>query len=209
MNASALHEPWPDLARQRQAARFGMWVFLASEALFFGAILLAYTASRAQHLQGFAAAARETSIVYGTINTAILLTSSLSMAVAVQAASAGLRRLTLGGLLTTITLACAFLVVKGLEYAEDLSKHLLPGAGFALPDPAASTFFGFYWIMTAVHALHVTVGIVVIGWLSWRGWHRELDFVASPAPEAIGLYWHLVDIIWIFLYPLLYLVGRT
>lgn len=207
--SAILREPWPDLERERGAARFGMWVFLASEALFFGALILAYTANRVLHVQSFALAARETNIIYGTVNTAILLTSSLTMAVAAEAARANLRRLALGGLLLTLVLACAFLAVKGLEYAEDLREQLWPGAHFRLTDPPARIFFGFYWTMTAVHALHVSAGIGVIGWLAWRGWRRQSALCASPAPNAIALYWHLVDVIWIFLYPLLYLPGRA
>ena len=140
-----LREPWRDFRRQREAGKFGIWVFLASETLFFGALLLTYTVCRIEHPDAFAAAGRETNVWYGTINTAVLLTSSLTMAAAAQAAeeSARLRRLILVCLMLTAALGLAFIVIKGFEYKEDIDKHLVPGAGFALPQPGAQLFYGF------------------------------------------------------------------
>jgi cytochrome c oxidase subunit III len=215
----ALREPWLSLHRQRQAAGFGMWVFLASEALFFGGLLLTYAAYRTLYPDAFAAAARETNIVFGTVNTAVLLTSSLTMAAAAEAAEAAeaapsaaaadrLRRLVLHCLAATACLGLAFLVVKGFEYAEDIREHLVPGAGFKLDDPRAQVFFAFYWVSTVVHAIHLSVGIGVVTTLAVQAW-RGTRSLASPAFEGAALFWHLVDIIWIFLYPLLYLPGRA
>ena len=206
--AEALREPWDSLRRQREAATFGMWVFLASEALLFSGLIMAFSANRLLHPEAFAAAGQETNVVYGTVNTIVLLSSSLSMAVGAEAARAGLRRLTLIGLSLTIAFALAFLVIKGFEWREDLHEHLWPGQGFKLDDPAAQIFFAFYWVMTGLHGLHVTGGIAVIGWMTWQAWtgRRALK---SPALEAAALYWHLVDIIWVFLYPLLYLGSRA
>ena len=129
---SLLREPWERLERQRQAGKFGIWVFLASETLFFGALLLTYTVCRVEHPDAFAAAGRETNIWFGTINTAILLTSSLTMAVASQAAAQNVRarQLVLACLGATAALGVAFMIVKGFEYKEDIDKHLVPGAGF-------------------------------------------------------------------------------
>lgn len=206
-----LREPWESLERQRDAGQFGIWIFLASEVLFFGALLLTYTVYRIGNVHAFAAAGRETNIWLGTINTAILLTSSLTMAVASQAsaANAGFRRLTVGCLAATAALGLAFLVVKGFEYAEDIEKHLVPGVHFALKESAAQLFFGLYWLVTGVHAIHLSIGIVMVLRLAFLGWRRRLELDENPEIEVTGLYWHLVDIVWIFLYPLIYLPGRA
>ena len=208
---SLLREPWQNFERQRGAGKFGIWVFIASEILFFGALMLTYTVCRVDHPDAFAAAGRETNVWYGTINTAILLTSSLTMAMASQAAAAGLhfRRLIAGCLLATAALGLAFLVVKGFEYKEDIEKHLVPGAQFALQETGAQLFFGLYWLVTAVHAIHLTIGIVLVSRLALLGCLGRLQLDENPEIEVTGLYWHLVDVIWIFLYPLIYLPGRV
>jgi cytochrome c oxidase subunit III len=206
---AALRDPWRSLRRQREAANFGVWVFLSSELLFFGGIIMLYAAYRTLYPGGFAAAGRETSIWYGTANTAVLLTSSLSMAGAAESTRAGLRRMALWCLVVTIALGLAFLVIKGFEYAEDIEKHLIPGRAFALAKvPGASIFFAFYWVMTAIHAGHMGIGIGITSTLLTQAW-RGSRSLASPAFEGAALYWHLVDVIWIFLYPLLYLLGRS
>jgi cytochrome c oxidase subunit III len=206
-----LREPWERFERQRGAGKLGIWVFLASEMLFFGALILTYTVCRIEHMDAFAAAGRETNIWYGTSNTAILLTSSLTMAVASQAAAAGqkLRRLVVACLTLTAALGLAFLVVKGFEYREDLDKHLWPGAQFALHEPGAKLFYGLYWLVTGVHAIHLTIGIALVGRLALLGHRKRLQLDENPQIEVTALYWHLVDIIWIFLYPLIYLPGRV
>ncbi|GJE26654.1 cytochrome c oxidase subunit 3 [Methylobacterium organophilum] len=213
-----LREPWDELAlpeaqalaRQRAGAAFGIWVFLASEVLFFGALFLLYAALRLEHSQAFLAAARETNLVYGTINTVLLLTSGLGAAVAAQAAEDGrLRRMTLWCLAATLALGLAFLVVKGLEYREDIERHLVPGARFALPEGPAQLFFGFYWLSTVLHAIHLSIGLGLLARLLWKG-AREPDFlVGNPQVEVATLYWGFVDLVWIFLYPVLYLAGRA
>jgi cytochrome c oxidase subunit 3 len=206
-----LREPWFDFGRQREAGKFGIWVFLGSEILFFGALLLTYTICRIEHPEAFAAAGRATNIWYGTINTAVLLTSSLTMAMASQAAEspARLRRLVLACLFATALLGLAFMAIKGFEYKEDIEKHLVPGPGFALPQPGAQLFYGLYWLVTGVHAIHLSIGIVLVGRLFWEFYRSELPTKENPELEVTALYWHLVDIIWIFLYPLIYLPGRS
>lgn len=213
-----LREPWDELglpetgafASQRAGASFGMWVFLASEVLFFGALFLLYTAMRLEHAADFAAAARQTDIVYGTLNTALLLTSGMTAAIAAQASERdGLRRLTLICLTATLLLGLAFLMVKGLEYREDIEKRLVPGAHFALTQPATQLFFGFYWLSTAVHALHLSIGLGLIARLVWREWRAPGFLRGSPQVEAATLYWGFVDMVWLFLYPMLYLGGRS
>jgi cytochrome c oxidase subunit 3 len=210
-DSALLREPWADLGRQREADKFGIWVFLGSEMLFFGALLLTYTICRIEHPEAFAAAGRETNIWYGTINTGVLLTSSLTMAMAAQATEqpARLRRVVLACLLATALLGLAFIVIKGFEYKEDIEKHLVPGAGFALPQPGAQLFYGLYWLVTGVHAVHLSIAIGLVGRLGWMFYRRELPTQENPELEVTALYWHLVDIVWIFLYPLIYLPGRS
>jgi cytochrome c oxidase subunit 3 len=208
MSAAALREPWTRLSRQREAATFGMWVFLTSELLFFSGMILVYAVCRYLQPTGFLAAARETNVWFGTINTMVLLTSSLAMAVAAQAGDAKLRRLAIACLAATVVLGVAFLTIKGFEYREDIKKHLLPGAGFAIAAPGAQLFFSVYWVMTGVHAIHLSIGIVLVARLILETARRELP-LSSPEIQATALYWHLVDVIWIILYPLLYLGGRA
>jgi cytochrome c oxidase subunit III len=210
-STSLLREPWESFERQRAAGRFGIWVFLASEVLFFGALLLTYTVCRIDNAPAFAAAARETNVVFGTLNTAILLTSSLTMAVASQAAASqqGMRSLIIACLAATAVFGIAFLVVKGFEYREDIEKHLVPGAHFALHERGTQLFFGLYWLITGVHAIHLTIGIVLVSRLATLGYLKAIALDANPEVEVTALYWHLVDVIWIFLYPLIYLPGRA
>jgi cytochrome c oxidase subunit 3 len=203
---AVLHEPWEDLGRQRHAAAFGMWVFLASEVLFFGALLFAYAVNRAVHPAEVQAAARHADVAFGTANTVILMTSSLTLAIAERAQLAGGRRLARVMLGLTLALGGAFLVVKGFEYAQDLEEHLLPGARFALGAAPAILFWGFYWIATAVHGVHVTIGLGLIVRLLLLTRSRASRH--APSFEVTSLYWHLVDVIWVVLYPLIYLVGR-
>jgi cytochrome c oxidase subunit 3 len=204
-----LRPPWKELTRQREGATFGIWVFLASELLFFGSLLLLYTAYRVANSDVFIIAGRETDLWYGTVNTAVLMTSSLTMAVAAQAAEADMRRLAIWGLGATVVLGLMFLVFKGFEYAEDVEKHLVPGAYFALKEPAAQIFFALYWIMTAVHAIHLSIGLGLVGRLAIFGALRRVELRENPQVEVTALYWHLVDVIWIILYPLIYLMGRS
>ena len=204
-----LREPWQELSRQREGATFGIWVFLASEVLFFGALLLVYTIDRVSHPQAFIMAGRETDIWYGTINTAVLMTSSLTMAVAAQAAETDMRRLTIWCLAATVAFGMIFLVLKGFEYAEDFQKNLWPGPNFALKLPATQLFFALYWTLTGIHAVHLTIGLGLIGRLIVMGGRRRIQLRENPEVEVTALYWHLVDVIWIILYPLIYLMGRS
>jgi cytochrome c oxidase subunit III len=204
-----LQPPWKDLSRQREGATFGIWVFLASELLFFGSLLLLYTAYRVANPDAFITAGRETDLWYGTVNTAVLMTSSLTMAVAAKGAEADMRRLTIWCLGATVVLGLMFLVFKGFEYAEDIEKNLVPGVDFALKEPAAQIFFALYWIMTAIHAIHLSIGLGLVGRLAIFGALRKMHLRENPQVEVTALYWHLIDVIWIILYPLIYLMGRS
>jgi cytochrome c oxidase subunit 3 len=204
-----LNKPFESLPRQHQAVSFGMWVFLASEILLFSGLFAGYGIYRSLFPEGFLDAGRETDIVYGTLNTAILMTSSLTIAVAGRAARVGLGRTAWWLLIATIALGLSFLTLKGFEYREDLQKHLYPGPAFPLMQAGAQLFFSYYWIMTGVHAVHVSGGLIAVGRLAVSSRHNLRWLSGSGSEEATALYWHLVDVIWIVLYPLLYLAGRA
>ena len=205
----ALQEQFEEMPQQKEAATLGMWAFLATEVLFFGAMFMSYIAYRNAYPHAFAEASHHTIVLFGTVNTAILLTSSLTMALAVHAARENNIKWLFRFLTITIVLALAFLAVKGLEYREDLREHLWPGPHFKpeLP-PQAQIFWVLYWIMTGVHALHVTVGVGLLSTMAWLTSRRKFSADYYTPIEMSGLYWHFVDIIWIFLYPLLYLIQR-
>jgi len=206
--SGALQEPWPDLRLQREAVGLGMWFFLASEVLFFAALFCTYAVYRRFNEEAFRIAIAHTEIVHGSINTALLLTSSLTMTLALRAATAQLRRLTLACLGVTAALGIAFLVTKGLEYHADIDEHLIPGPDFPLKPAATAIFWGLYWIMTGIHAIHLTAGVgivIVVMTLFWRGTIP----VQGSTMEGVAIYWHFVDTVWIFLYPLIYLAGRS
>src|SRR5436190_12345196 len=199
---SALQDQFEEMPQQRQAATLGMWAFLATEVLLFGVMFMSYITYRHAYPQAFAEASRHTLVLYGTVNTAILLTSSLTMALAVQAARENQVAWLVRYLIATVLFGFVFLVIKGFEYHADLKEQLWPGPHFKPGLPAAAQIFWvLYWIMTGVHALHVTVGaglLCVIARMSARG--RFSDAYHTPV-EISGLYWHFVDIVWIFLYP--------
>ncbi len=200
-------EPWETLEEEQNAANFGMWLFLVTEILFFGGMFLAYAVNRSSNPEGFLAGARATDITLGTVNAAILLVSSLTMIVAVQGAQAGLRGLVWKCLAATAALGVAFLAVKGFEYRGDIEQGLVPGAHFSIPARGAAMFWGLYWVMTSVHALHLTVGVVLVARLAW--FMRRMEPLPLPDLVTIALYWHFVDTVWLFLYPVLYLPGRA
>jgi cytochrome c oxidase subunit 3 len=200
-------EPWTYLPHQREAATFGMWLFLMSEMLFFGAVFMAFSFSRALDVPAFEAAARQTALRYGAPNTLILVTSSLTITLAIRAAGVANRSLATCLLAATALLGVAFLVVKGFEYHDDLERHLYPSADFALGQNAALIFWSFYWITTGIHAIHLAIGVGLVTRLAWLTWRSRLSF-ASPQLEVTSLYWHLVDAFWIVLFPVLYVAGR-
>jgi cytochrome c oxidase subunit III len=203
-----LREPWTDLARQHEAATLGMWLFLMSEMLFFGAVFMAFSFSRALNPHAFQAAARETAFWYGAANTLILVTSSLTITLAIRASAARARLLATALLSGTALLGVAFLAVKAFEYHDDLQRHLYPGAAFALAETGAAMFWSFYWITTGVHAIHLAVGVGLVARLGWLMGSRRLSFV-SPQLEVTSLYWHLVDAFWVVLFPVLYVAGQA
>jgi cytochrome c oxidase subunit 3 len=189
-----------------------MWSFLAAEVLFFGGLLLAYLAYRHAYPAAFAAAARHTQIAIGTTNTALLLTSSFLVAWALTEARTGAASLAAGLLAGAALLGVLFLSLKGFEYLQEYREHLLPGPSFAF-DPAhlhgAILFFLFYFAATGLHALHVGIGIVVLIVIALRARQGAYSAIYSAPITVAALYWHFVDVVWIFLFPLIYLPGRS
>jgi cytochrome c oxidase subunit 3 len=206
---TAIAEQFEEMPQQKSAATLGMWTFLATEILFFGGIFMAYITYRNLYHEAFAEASRHTIVLYGTINTAILLTSSLTMAFAVRAAQLNQIKSVVRFLLITVFLGCCFLVLKGFEYHDDLKENLWPGPHFnkSLP-PQAQIFWFLYWAMTGLHAIHVTVGIVLLSIIARMAARGKFSESYHTPVEISGLYWHFVDIVWIYLYPLLYLINR-
>ena len=201
-----------DLHQQHDVADLGIWVFLATEVLFFGGLILAYCVYRIGDPAGFAEAARHTKIVIGTINTALLLTSSFLVAWAVTVARLNAGRLAAMLLWGAALLGLGFLVLKGVEYKLEYDEHLLPGSDFAasgLRAPAAFLFFSIYLVATALHALHVAVGIAAIGIVGLRASQGAYSASYHAPITVTGLYWHFVDVVWIFLFALIYLPGRA
>jgi cytochrome c oxidase subunit 3 len=207
----ALAHHFDNLAQQSEAATLGMWVFLVTEVLFFGGLFATYTIYRAWYPDAFAAASHELDVTLGSINTVVLITSSLTMALGVHAAQMGQRRLLMAFLAVTMLLGAVFLGIKGVEYYHKFVEHHVPGPAFQFePEHLrhAQIFFSLYFIMTGLHAVHMVIGLgimLVMFWLAWRGTITAEYY--SPI-EVSGLYWHFVDIVWIFLFPLLYLLGR-
>lgn len=201
--------------QQRHAATVGMWIFLATEVLFFGGLFLGYAAYRFAYPADFRAAGEHTLLIAGASNTAVLLVSSFTMALAVRAAELQRRRPLLWLLSATALLGLVFLGIKASEYMTEIHEGLLPGASFHPPDPHSGQglnhqriFFSFYFTMTGLHAVHVTIGVVLIAAYAVRAWRtKELSRLATGV-DLLGLYWHFVDIVWVFLFPLIYLIGR-
>ena len=184
---------------RRDAALLGMWAFLATEAMLFGPLFLGYVHGRLTSPDAFVSGSHHMHVVLGTLNTAILMTSSLTMALSVRAAQRGRTRSLKTWLALTALLGLAFLGIKGSEYWMESSEA-------ASASGAELTFYFLYFAMTGLHAIHLTIGVALVGWL----WHRAPRFgPAWDSPvEVGGLYWHFVDIVWVFLYPMFYLLER-
>ncbi len=201
-------EHFENLERQTHAAHLGMWVFLGSETLLFAGLFALYTAYRTMYPLDFMRAAAHNNVAIGTINTLILITSSLTVVLGVHAARQGRLLRTAGLYAVSLLFGVAFLVLKGIEYAHHFAEGILPGASYRfaeLPGSGASMFFSLYYLLTALHALHVIAGLILLAWVT-VGCVRGAYSAVYHTPVALsGLYWHLIDIVWIFLWPLLYL----
>jgi cytochrome c oxidase subunit 3 len=195
---------------QFDAGRMGVWLFLVTEILFFGGLFCAFFIFRSWYFDSFVEAHHHLDWKLGGLNTVFLITSSLTMALGVRAAQTSNQALTTKMLVATILLACAFLVVKYFEYTHKIHDGLLPagyftGQGFKSAHPGV--FFSIYFVMTGIHGLHVVIGIGLLLWILFRNIRGEFSSRYYVGVEGVGLYWHLVDLVWIYLFPLLYLVG--
>ena len=207
---SAAHQ-FDDAAQQHDASALGMWVFLVTEVMFFGGMFTAYVVYRSLYPEAFGHASNHLDVQLGTTNTVVLIASSFTMALAVHAAETGRRGTQTLFLLLTMALGGVFLGIKSWEYAHKFIEGLVPGPAFTYdgPDPAqAQLFFSLYFAMTGFHALHMIIGEGLLAWLVLKAQRGRFDHAYSTPVELTGLYWHFVDIVWIFLFPMLYLIGR-
>lgn len=209
-----LHHQFDDAEQQRVAYSLGMWIFLATEVLFFGGMFMLFSMYYIQHTGAFHAASHHMEIWAGTINTGVLLCSSLTMALAIWNADHGRRRAATKLFLATMGLGTLFLMIKAVEYTLHFRHHLWPGGAghFEFEEAhraSAQIFFALYFTMTGLHAVHMIIGVGVVALMTW--WTAQGRYPEGHIEplEMTGLYWHFVDIVWIFLFPLFYLIGRT
>jgi cytochrome c oxidase subunit III len=199
------------MEQQRETATFGMWLFLVTEIMFFGGMFCAYLVYRVSYYDAFVAGSQKMNIVLGATNTAALICSSLTMVLAVHSAKTNQRKLTVVFLLATILLGMVFLGIKAVEYHEHWVAHEFPGPNFHFdgPDPRhAQLFFSLYFAMTGLHALHMIIGIGIVAGIAYFAWKGNYSAEFHNPVEMTGLYWHFVDVVWIYLFPLLYLISH-
>ncbi len=198
------------MEHQSGTALSGMWLFLATEVLFFGGLFLLYMVYRWQYPHGFAVASQRTEVVIGTVNTALLLTSSAVFAWGLGQVRQGRNRRLFWACVLVAALGLAFLALKGVEWTDDLHEHLFPGPGFAITGPdngAAQLFWLFYFIATGLHGVHMIAGVGLVAWLGWTARQERYSAGYFTPAEVVGLYWSFVDMVWLCLYPLIYLAG--
>jgi cytochrome c oxidase subunit 3 len=208
----ALQHHFETLGQQHEAATLGMWIFLVTEVMFFGGLLMAYTLYRVWYPEAWAEGSLELDILLGGTNTIVLILSSLTMALAVRAAQTGMRRATITWLLLTMALGLTFLVIKFFEYEHKWELNHIPGFNFQFEGPHArqvEIFLSLYFSLTGLHALHMVIGFGILSVITWMAYKNRFSKEWYTPVEMSGLYWHFVDIVWIFLFPLLYLVDRA
>jgi cytochrome c oxidase subunit 3 len=212
-----LRHHFVDLEAQKEASSLGMWVFLVTEVLFFGGMFLAYAIYRETYRAAFEGASNLLDLKLGAFNTVVLIVSSLTMALAVWAGQQGRKNLIILFLLLTMALGATFLGVKFVEYKQKFDHHEVPGPHFVVPlneethqplPRQSEMFFSLYFCMTGLHAAHMIIGLGLLTWLILRARRGEFTARYNTPVDLVGLYWHFVDIVWIFLFPLLYLLGR-
>ncbi|MCH8567584.1 MAG: cytochrome c oxidase subunit 3 family protein [Balneolales bacterium] len=210
INNSRVQHHFRNADQQFSSSKLGMWLFLFTEVMFFGGLFVAYIIYRAWNPELFTMAATELDTLFGAVNTAVLIGSSLTCALAIRAAQTDNTKMVVNYLLITIALATLFLVIKYFEYTAKIEIGILPGAMYTfegIDHPKASVFFSIYYMMTGLHGLHVVIGIGLMIWLVIRAKAGDYNSAYYTPVEITGLYWHLVDIIWIFLFPLMYLID--
>lgn len=220
-----LRHHFENIGQQREAASFGMWIFLLTEIMFFGGLFCAYMIFRNWYHPAFVAGSNMLNIALGTTNTAVLIGSSFTMAMAVYSAEIRRKGALMLFMALTILLGFVFLGIKGVEWHQEYVEHHVPGMNFSIqefvhpsnpkaiplaPDMAEKTqlYFSLYFAMTGMHALHMIIGISLLFYLLWRASKGAFTEGHIMPIENFGLYWHFVDIVWIFLFPLLYLISR-
>jgi len=212
-----LRHHFVDLEAQKEASSLGMWIFLVTEVLFFGGMFLAYSIYRETYRAAFEGASNLLDLRLGAFNTVVLILSSLTMALAVWAGQQGRRRLIVLFLLLTMALGATFLGVKVVEYKQKFDRHEVPGPHYVIPldeethqplPRQSEMFFSLYFCMTGLHAAHMIIGLGLLTWLVMRARRGEFTVRYNTPVDLVGLYWHFVDVVWIFLFPLLYLLGR-
>lgn len=211
-----LQHHFENLMQQHESSTLGMWFFMAQEILFFGGILTAYVVYRLTYYDAFIAASHFQNLTLGATNTVVLIFSSLTMALAVRAAQINNKKAIIGFLIVTMLLGAVFVGIKAVEYHEHWAHDLVPGPGFHFHEPleegvleqTVEMFYVLYFGLTGLHALHMIIGIGLVGWIAWRAHRNHFTPDYFGPVEIVGLYWHFVDIVWIFLFPLLYLIGR-
>ena len=200
------------LSQQGETAQLGMWVFIATETLFFGALIFTYFVYRNAYPKEFAEAGKDAVLWCGSVNIGLLLTSSLTMVLAIDAAADGRRRHLKNWLLATAALGLAFVCIKGFEWYLDYAHHDVPSVNFITKPaevPAGELFWVFYFIATPLHALHLMIGLGLIFYMLGRMRRGDLTPAYYAPLEVVGLYWSFVDTVWVFLFPAIYLVGRS
>jgi len=208
-HSSAVAHQFLDMEQQRESTLLGMWAFLVTEVLFFGGLFISYLVFRAWYPHAFVLGSHELNVTLGAINTAVLLGSSLTMALAVHAAQEGKAKKIVRFMGATLLLGLVFLGIKSFEYSHKFHENLFPGASFSFegPDaPQVQIYFTLYFLMTGVHALHMIIGMAILLLMLFRARRGRYTAEYYAPVETFGLYWHFVDIVWIFLYPLLYLI---
>ena len=206
-----LADHFETLPQQREAAALGMWAFLGQEVMFFGGLFTVYLVYRVLYPDAFFQGSAHLPIALGTLNTAVLIGSSLTMALAVRAAQLERGRQAALLIAATMALACVFLGVKSVEYGEKWHDALVPGLRWAPEagaDPHLNIFYALYFVMTGCHALHMIIGLGLMVFVARKAWRGRYTSANHIGIECLGLYWHFVDLVWIFLFPLLYLLGR-
>jgi cytochrome c oxidase subunit 3 len=210
VHASHVQHHFTDAEQQRESAKLGMWVFLLTEILLFGGLFVAYGIFRAWYPEMFYNAHKALDVTLGTTNTIVLITSSLTMALSIHAIQINRPKRTITFLILTLILAGVFLGIKYIEYHHKFELGQLPGRFYTftgIPGSNPHIFFSVYFAMTGLHGLHVIFGMIAISWVLRRTVRNEFSPDYYTPVEMVGLYWHLVDMIWIFLFPLLYLIG--
>ncbi len=205
-----LQHHFREMSQQFDAAKIGMWLFLVTEVLLFGGLFVGYGIMHARHPEAFMAAHHHLDKTMGALNTVVLLISSFTMVLSVWAAQTSRKKLLVLFLLLTLACAGTFMVVKYFEYSHKFHEGLLPGKYYSHKGdtvPGQFLFFSFYFMMTGLHGIHVLLGMAAIAWLVWRALKGHFSSQYYAPVEITGLYWHLVDLIWIYLFPLMYLIS--